>query len=105
MKRYLSGKLRRGPSFASGSTIARAQVEALYVVEPPPLNASRPTVLAQVERLRRPAIYGFPEFVRDGGLVAEQLTKYELSINLKAARALGMSVPIGLLLRADEAIE
>jgi putative ABC transport system substrate-binding protein len=82
-----------------------------------------------------PAIYAFPRFVHDGGLIAygvdlaDQIrnaggyvaqilkgdnpadlpiqapTRYTLAINLKAANALGLSLPNGLLNAADEVIE
>jgi putative ABC transport system substrate-binding protein len=89
--------------------------------------------LAAAHRL--PALYTNPAFVRDGGLMSysteiadqyrgaasyvsrilkgekpsnlpvQQPTKFELVINLKAAKSLGLNVPFGLLNAADEVIE
>jgi putative ABC transport system substrate-binding protein len=96
---------------------------------------NRATIIAQAAKYRLPAIYPFRIFASDGGLVSygintnEQLrgaasyvnrilkgekpadlpvqepTKFEFVINLKTAKALGLTIPEALLVRADEVIE
>ena len=97
--------------------------------------ALRDQVTAIVARLRVPAIFADRAFVTSGGLVSydsdrtdtfrraasyvdrvlrgekpgdlpfQQPTKYQLTINLKTAKALGLDVPVQLLALADEVIE
>ena len=97
--------------------------------------AHRDLVLELVARYRLPAIYASEAFARDGGLLyygfdeevqfrqaaiyadrilkganpgdlpIQQPTRFPLIVNLTAARVLGIEMPTGLLLRADEVIE
>jgi putative ABC transport system substrate-binding protein len=106
------------------------------VVLPGPFNTSRrPAIIAQAARHGLPAVYPFPVFVKEGGLISYGIdpvdiyrrsasyvnrilrggkpadlpfqlpTKFQLTINLKTAKALGLAVPASLLAAADEVVE
>jgi len=113
----------------------RAQSEAVTVLSDPVLVARRSEITEAAARYRVPAIYALREWVEDGGLISyatsldeqwrlsaryvdkilkgakpgdlpiEQPTKFQLVINLKAAKALGLTIPQSLLVRADEILQ
>jgi putative ABC transport system substrate-binding protein len=115
--------------------LAKERPGALIVQPDPLMVSYRARVIEFAARNRLPAIYGLSVFVAEGGLISyvpntsaqlriaaqyvdrilkganprdlpiEQPTKFELVINLKTARALGLTIPPSLLLRADQVIE
>jgi putative tryptophan/tyrosine transport system substrate-binding protein len=120
---------------ALAAAIGRAGVQALFVGDGPALNSARADIIAIVARLRLPAMYGFREFAGAGGLMSygynlpdayrqmarlvvkilkgdrpsdlpfERPARYELIVNLKAAKAIGLTIPDSFVLLADEVIE
>ena len=61
----------------------------------------------QVEMHRKAATYGdrILKGAKHADLPVEEPTKYELIVNMKAAKALGLTIPKAVLLRADQTIE
>jgi putative ABC transport system substrate-binding protein len=117
------------------SEMTKARARALAVLATPMFISERRRLVDLAAKNRLPTVYLFREFVDAGGLMAyganladvfrraatyvdkilkgakpadlpvEQPTKFELVINLKTAKALGLTIPPSLLQRADEVIQ
>jgi len=114
---------------------ARGATDGLLVMPSPSAIVHRETIVAIAARYRLPAVYPYRFFVTSGGLISygndvvdqyrqaatyvdrilkgerpadlpvQQATKLELAINLKTAKALGLTIPETLLATADELIQ
>jgi putative ABC transport system substrate-binding protein len=119
----------------ASTVMARERAEALLVVSDAMFFAQRERIVDLAVRHRLPAIFEWREFADAGGLLSygtniaemyrrlagyvdkvlrgakpgdlpvEQPTRYELVINMKTAKALGLTIPPSVIARADEVIE
>jgi len=117
------------------TAFARSPNGGLVVTAGAPTSVHRATIVALAARYRLPAVYPFRFHITAGGLISygpdpidqyrraagyvdrilrgekpadlpvQAPTKYELVINLKTAKALGLEIPSSVLARADEVIE
>ena len=126
---------RTGGDLEAALDAARAQADALIVFDDPVLWSHRARIVELAARRRLPVMYGYREFVDEGGLMAygpsrpdlyrrtasyvdkilkgadpadlpvERPTKFFFVINLRTATALGVTIPQALLVRATDIIQ
>jgi ABC-type uncharacterized transport system substrate-binding protein len=135
MKAFEAPAHNRAEIEAAISALAREPTGGVIAMSDSFTVVHRDLIIALAARYRLPAAYGFRFFVADGGLVSYGVdlsdmqrraaiyvdrilkgarpadlpvqlpTKFELTINLTTAKAIGLKVPESFLLRADEVIE
>jgi putative ABC transport system substrate-binding protein len=127
--------VRRADEITSAFELIKGRAEALYIPADPLVNSNRVRIAALAQGIRLPTMFDLREYVASGGLVSygpsfsdlfrraadyadkilrgakpgeipvEQPIKFEMAINLKIAKALGIEIPPKLLFTADEVIE
>jgi putative ABC transport system substrate-binding protein len=120
-----------GPAFLA---VYRTHAQALLVLEDPLLFIHRTTISKLASKARLPMMFGGRQYIDAGGMMSygpnrgdvfrrsvgyvdkilkgakpadlpiEQPTRFELVVNLRTAKALGITIPQSILLQADEVI-
>ena len=128
-------ELRTADDIAPALATLAGRADALYVLSEPLVNAHRTKILETVTAAKIPTVFGFREFVDAGGLMSyganfpdlfrraadftdkilrgakpadmpvQQPVKFDLILNLRAAKMLGLKIPETFQLLADEVIE
>jgi putative ABC transport system substrate-binding protein len=131
----IASEIRQAEDIAPAFETLKDRADAVYIVSDPLAGANRVRINTLALSARLPTMHGLREYVEAAGLISygasipdqfrraaeyvdkilrgakagdipiEQPTRFELVINLKTARALGLTVPPSLLARADEVIE
>lgn len=127
--------MRGGDLSNALTLLSKQRSDALMTLDDPVTITARASIVAFAAKERLPTIYGLSDFVHAGGLMSygpnrtemyrragvyvglilkgakpgelavEQPQTFELVINLKTAKTLGLTIPPALLLRADQVIE
>jgi putative ABC transport system substrate-binding protein len=131
----IRSEFRRGEDIAPAIESLAGRADALYVCQDPLVGANRTRIIALSLAARLPVVSSFRENIQAGGLMSygpdildlyrraaelvdkilrgtkpadlpvEQPTKFDLVVNLKTAKVLGLTIPESFLSRADEVIE
>jgi len=131
----IASEIRQAEDIAPAFETLKDRADAIYIVPDPLAGANRVRINTLALSARLPTMHGLREYVEAAGLISygastpdqfrraadyvdkilrgakardipiEQPTKFELVINLKTAKALGLKLPPTLLARADEVIE
>jgi putative ABC transport system substrate-binding protein len=130
-----TSEIRRAEDIIPAFEALKGRADALYVVAEPLISSNRTPINTLAIAARLPTMHGVRDYVEAGGLISygpnfqdlfrraaeyvdkilrgtkpgeipvEQPTKFDLVVNLKTARAIGLTIPPVVLARADEVFE